>query len=97
MIAQVRDTSGRPGSALEGAQKTAGDAARNQRAVDGCEGIYMFGDTTTGQVISFVLWRDEAAMQADLARQEKDLAAAKELDPSITISEGRIYQIFGQA
>ena len=67
--------------------------AKRQMAVDGCEGIYMFGDRATGESISFTLWRDDAAMNAAAAYQEEEIENAKNATPAAQISAPRIYQL----
>lgn len=77
--------------------KVAEDAAKRQRAADGSEGILFLGDRATGQGISFVLWRDEQAMKADLAKQEQEISAAKATDPSLTIGDPTVYEVLARA
>ena len=69
------------------------EVAKRQMAVDGCEGVYIFGDPATGENISFTLWRDEAAMKAAAAYQEEEIANAKNATPAVQVGAPKIYQL----
>jgi hypothetical protein len=69
------------------------ELVKRQVAVDGCEGLYCFGDPATGEGISFTLWRDEAAMKAAAAYQEEEIANAKNATPAVQVGAPKIYQL----
>ena len=101
MLAQVFITSGTtPVPDTAAMQKIAEEAAVNQRAVDGCEGIYILTDPSSGDGLAFVLWRDEGAMKASADHQVKEIAAAKEATPpgaTMNVSTPKVYEVSASA
>jgi hypothetical protein len=94
-IAQVFTTAG----ANEGPVAEPGwleEVVKRQVALDGCEGLYIFGDPATGEGVSFTLWRDEAAMKAAAAYQEEEIANAKNATPAVQVSAPKIYQLLAR-
>jgi hypothetical protein len=100
MIAQVFRMGPPPAGAQQGseeAQQFAQDAAKRQRDVDGCEGIFMMSDPSTGEGLAVTLWRDEAAMKAAAAYQEEEISSAKKLNPSMVVPAPTVYEVFAHA
>jgi len=82
MIAQVFRLPGPPPGAQppEDGPMNLPDVVKRQRAVDGCEGIYIMGSPSTGDgMLAITWWRDEAAMKAGAWYQEDEIASAKRL------------------
>lgn len=94
-IGQVITTTGNdPSRPQEERQKVAQAVLDRLRANDGCEGAYIFGDPSTGETISFNLWRDEAALKAAAEHQAQEMAAARA--EGIEISEPKVFQLIAK-
>jgi hypothetical protein len=101
MIAQVRTSSGggaEPSAEqTESMQKFVQEIAVKQRAVDGCEGIFIMAGAPGEDLLSVTLWRDEAAMKGAAGQQADDIAAARERNASLQVSEPKIYTVVASA
>ncbi len=99
MIAQVfRFPS--PPQGVEGSPETqqfAQDAAKRQRDVEGCEGIFMMANRSSGETLAVTLWRDEAAMRAGTGYQSDEIAEAKKLNPDMQVPTPEVYEVFARA
>ncbi len=98
MIAQVWRPSPRDmPEQQEQARKFAEDAVVKQRAIDGCEGIYILR-APGGVLLALTLWRDEAAMKAGAVRQAANIAAAQQqVNSSIHVGEPEVYEVVASA
>ncbi len=98
MIAQVWRPSPRDmPEQQEQARKLAEDAAAKQRAIDGCEAIYILR-APGGVFLALTLWRDEAAMKAGAGQQAGNIAAAQQqIDSSIHVGEPEVYEVVASA
>ena len=82
---------------VEEATRFAQDAAKRQRDVDGCEGIFMMANPSTGEGLAVTLWRDEAAMKAAASFQEEEIASAKAQNPGMDVPAPTVYEVFAHA
>lgn len=99
MIAQVFRMPSPP-QGVEGSPETqqfAQDAAKRQRDVEGCEGIFIMANRATGETLAVTLWRDEAAMQAGSGYQSDEIAEAKKLNASMQVPSPEVYEVFANA
>jgi hypothetical protein len=97
MIAQIFTTSGTAEGPTEATQRFAEQTAGKQRAVDGCEGIYILTEPSGGDGLGIVFWRDDAAMKVAAGQLDDDISAAKQQNPSMQVSAPRIYAVSASA
>jgi hypothetical protein len=94
MIAQVFRIPAAPGGGPAGNLQ---DVAKRQRDVDGCEGIYIVGNSSAGDILAVTLWRDEAAMRAGAGYQEEEIASAKQANQAMDVPAPTIYEVLAHA
>jgi len=97
MIAQVFTTTAEASPQSEDMQKWVQEIAEKQRAVDGCEGIYILGNPTGNDTLSFVIWRDEAAMKAASDQQAEDINEAKQQNRATVVDAPKVYAVVASA
>jgi len=71
MIARVFQQSTPAGPVNEEIRKSQEEAFATGRQAEGCEGMIMLRDTSTGEGLTISLWRDQAAADAYNATSEK--------------------------
>jgi hypothetical protein len=67
----------------------AGPIAEATKELDGCEGIFVLTQSTGGEGLAIVLWRDTAAMEAAAAKVAADAETLS--DMGTTITPGTVY------
>jgi len=82
---------------VEEATRWAQGAAKRQRDVDGCEGIFMMANPATGEGLAVTLWRDEAAMKAAAGFQDEEIARAKAQPGGVEVPAPTVYEVFAHA
>ena len=100
MIAQVFRIPGPPPGAQPPDQGPVNleEVVKRQRAVDGCEGIFIMGEPSTGEgLLAVTLWRDEAAMKDGAAYQEDEINSAKQANPVMDVPAPTVYQVLAHA
>ena len=103
MIAQVWKTGGTapPAGDREAFRANAQKILEKQRAVDGCEGVYVLAQPGGGGGLAFTLWRDEASMKAAANQQAADIENARKdaesASGTMEISEPTVYEVIGSA
>jgi hypothetical protein len=67
----------------------AGPIAEATRKLDGCEGIFVLTQSTGGDGLAIILWRDEAAMEAAGEKIAADAVTLQAM--GTTITPGTVY------
>lgn len=73
--------------------QVAQDAAKRQRDVEGCEGIFIMRNRASQDMLAVTLWRDEAAMKAGAGYQQEEIGEAQKLNPSMQVPSPQIYEV----
>jgi hypothetical protein len=64
------------------------------KAMEGCERIYVLGNSTGGPALSILIWRDKDCMEAAAAQMASDEAQLQGM--GITITHGEVYDTFAE-
>ena len=89
-VAQVLNTSG--GNPAEPPPPEAQAMAEATKALDGCEHIYVLGNTSGGPGMAIIVWRDEVAMKAAADHIAADNTKLQGM--GLSVSPGNTYDTF---
>jgi|SRR3954464_4136304 quinol monooxygenase YgiN len=94
MIAQVFNMGAPPEGATGPPPGAAQDAMKETRSADGCEGLYLLSSRDRDDSFAIVLWRDEAAMNAMMKREEEHLVEIRNENPDLPeVATPKLYDV----
>jgi hypothetical protein len=64
------------------------------KAMDGCEHIYVLGNSGGGPGLTILVWRDKTAMEAAAAQRTSDEAQLAGM--GITVTPSQVYDTFAE-
>jgi hypothetical protein len=91
-VAQVLNTSG--GNSAEPPPPEAQAMTDATKALDGCEHIYVLGNSSGGPGMAIIVWRDEVAMKAAADHIAADNAKLEGM--GLTVTVGATYDTFAE-
>ena len=89
MIAEVSTANTPPDQITDEMRKWSEESLAETRTHDGVEGILTAWDPATGESVTIILWRDQAARDAYQAHVEEKIAEAK--TRCVEVTAGRVY------